>query len=340
MRIVVIAGFLGSGKTSLLVELARRAVGRDGLRVAIIENEVGKVGIDGDTIAAEGFAVRELFSGCVCCTLRLDLVNTLLELERGTAPDLVFMEPSGVAGPDQVVEALAGYGGETDAMALVVLLDSNRRNLIARTPPLPLVERGVKAANLILVSKTDIASPEDIAALSAWASRLNPDAALIPVSTKTGDNLDVAAEAITEILRSSQNKGLEEAAIEPRGQTDMAGEAPAVFSEKRSYQLARPVPAQELERSLAALLSSIAGDAVASSGELAGHVKASVRDEGGVGYLAMSVTKLGEPHSVKGRLRSEVEKFSLTLNAIAYGADHLRLSMSTRRRLAEFMSEG
>ena len=73
MNIVVIAGFLGSGKTSLLLALARCAIESNGCRVAIIENEIGKIGVDGQMIQSEGFAVRELFSGCVCCTLRAEI---------------------------------------------------------------------------------------------------------------------------------------------------------------------------------------------------------------------------------------------------------------------------
>ena len=75
MNLFVIAGFLGSGKTSLLLAVAK-AVSESGRKMAIIENEVGKVGIDDIVLRAEGLPVREIYSGCVCCSLRLDLINT------------------------------------------------------------------------------------------------------------------------------------------------------------------------------------------------------------------------------------------------------------------------
>jgi G3E family GTPase len=118
MDILVISGFLGSGKTTLLLAVAKGLVA-SGRKVAIIENEIGKVGVDGETIAAEGLAVKELFSGCICCSLRINLVNTLLELERTTEPDIVIIEPSGVAGPDLLLAALVGYGGVIDPFHLI-----------------------------------------------------------------------------------------------------------------------------------------------------------------------------------------------------------------------------
>ena len=109
MHLLILTGFLGSGKTTLLRRIAQafNATCPD-KRMAVIENEVGTVGIDGDFLANDGLTVRQINSGCICCTLRLDLVTTLLDLERTYAPDLIILEPSGVAGPRQVLSALDG----------------------------------------------------------------------------------------------------------------------------------------------------------------------------------------------------------------------------------------
>ncbi|MBT3287694.1 MAG: cobalamin biosynthesis protein P47K, partial [Victivallales bacterium] len=78
MQLIVVSGFLGSGKTTLLLALARELC-RDGQRkVAVIENEVGAIGIDDALVADAGLPVREIYSGCICCSLRLDLIRTLL----------------------------------------------------------------------------------------------------------------------------------------------------------------------------------------------------------------------------------------------------------------------
>ena len=85
---VVITGESGSGKTTLLLEIARRlAAGSQ--KIAIIENEVGEVGIDGQYLRQEGLEVQEMFGGCVCCTLSVDLITTLKKLDRSAKLRLV-----------------------------------------------------------------------------------------------------------------------------------------------------------------------------------------------------------------------------------------------------------
>lgn len=76
MELIIISGFLGSGKTTLLLGMARSLV-EASIRVAIIENEVGEIGIDGQYLRQEGLEVQELFGGCICCTLSAGLVPTL-----------------------------------------------------------------------------------------------------------------------------------------------------------------------------------------------------------------------------------------------------------------------
>ena len=74
MNVLCIAGFLGSGKTTILLEVAR-SLTEDGVRVAVIENEIGEVGVDGGYVREQGLPVQELFGGCICCTLQIGLVR-------------------------------------------------------------------------------------------------------------------------------------------------------------------------------------------------------------------------------------------------------------------------
>ena len=125
MDLLIIAGFLGAGKTSLLLELVGGLAAGGTRKIAIIENEIGAVGVDDQVLAAEGLPVREIYSGCICCSLRGDLVTTLLELERQEKPDLVILEPSGAAGVRQVQSALVGYGGEMLKLGPLLLFISS-----------------------------------------------------------------------------------------------------------------------------------------------------------------------------------------------------------------------
>jgi G3E family GTPase len=98
LKLLLISGFLGSGKTTLLLQIARRLAAAS-QKVAIIENEVGEIGIDGQYLRREGLEVQEMFGGCVCCTLAVDLVTTLRKLEESVQPDRVILEATGVAPP-------------------------------------------------------------------------------------------------------------------------------------------------------------------------------------------------------------------------------------------------
>ena len=86
MRVLCIAGFLGSGKTTMLLRLAR-TMAEDGLRLAIVENEIGEIGVDGGYVREAGLPVRELFGGFICCTLQTGLVETLRTIEAEYDPD-------------------------------------------------------------------------------------------------------------------------------------------------------------------------------------------------------------------------------------------------------------
>ena len=89
MELIIISGFLGSGKTTVLLSIVRDAVEKYGKKVAIIENEVGQTGVDDQFLKEQGLDVREIYSGCICCSLRMDLIQTLLELEREHDPTCI-----------------------------------------------------------------------------------------------------------------------------------------------------------------------------------------------------------------------------------------------------------
>ncbi|MEI6502915.1 MAG: GTP-binding protein [Armatimonadota bacterium] len=96
MRLLSISGLLGSGKAAIPVQAAHALV-HAGQSVAIVENEVGEIGVDGDVVRELGIPVRDLSGGCVCCSLRSCHVETLHDIAAQVAPDRVIMEPTGLA---------------------------------------------------------------------------------------------------------------------------------------------------------------------------------------------------------------------------------------------------
>ena len=188
MNLIIISGFFGAGKTTVLLAMAKRFSER-GKKLAIIENEVGKVGVDDARLRAEGLKVKKIYSGCICCSLRMDLIAALLEIERDYEPDVVILEPSGVAGPKQVIGALVGYGGEIDRKIMLSVVDASRFDKI-QDMSIPLVTDGIEVADLVVINKCDLVSVDELVHIQSRIHEFRPDAQVIAVSAVTDDGLD------------------------------------------------------------------------------------------------------------------------------------------------------
>ena len=116
MKVLILGGFLGSGKTSLLLQLAYYITGHalndKKYQVVILENEVGEEGIDDKLLRGNGYQVENLFSGCACCTLSGELLSTVSKIEKELQPDWLILETTGLAYPHLIQKNLA------DSMAL------------------------------------------------------------------------------------------------------------------------------------------------------------------------------------------------------------------------------
>jgi len=187
--VTVLTGFLGSGKTTLLSRLLRHpAMGR----TAVIVNEFGEVGLDHDLLESSDEDIVELDSGCLCCTVRGDLVRTVADLivrrERGALPrfERILIETTGLADPAPILHALIA----DPVLAECVALDGIVTTVDAATGAATLdvhVEavRQAAVADRLLLTKTDLVAPETVAALTARLAALNPAAA--PITASFGD---------------------------------------------------------------------------------------------------------------------------------------------------------
>jgi G3E family GTPase len=195
MRLLLVTGFLGSGKTTLILSLARAAQAA-GNRSAIIVNEIGEIGIDNQLMRQLDLDVWELFNGCICCTLTADLVTTLQKLDADYAPDLVVVEPSGAADPKNLLRALPFYRGRPLAsIRWVTVLDPLRLPMLLEVLE-PLITAGIQQADFLVISKTDIATSEEIAEASAAARSINRDAPLYPLAL----GADLPPDLVAELL--------------------------------------------------------------------------------------------------------------------------------------------
>ena len=168
MRLLILGGFLGTGKTSVLMPVARQIVaaagGGDKTRVAIIENEIGQVGIDTAFTEGAGFTTSELFNGCVCCTLAASLMDSLNQLEEEMNPEWVILETTGLARPHDIAETVKRYYDEGMNTAVCITVDVNRWNRLKKVVGELLFEQ-VTNADYVFLNKVDLADRATIDAV-------------------------------------------------------------------------------------------------------------------------------------------------------------------------------
>jgi G3E family GTPase len=182
MFVDVIGGFLGSGKTTTILGLLERRAPEEG-RTVLLVNEFGQVGVDGAVLESKGDAVRELASGCICCTLRTDFVAQLEEIARVFAPARVIIEPSGVASLKDVLQALQSesLAPLVSRVRSVLVMDADDHDWFVQLAE-DFVGAQIGLAQLILVNKADLSSAELVESVVADLERRNPEAVVLPTS--------------------------------------------------------------------------------------------------------------------------------------------------------------
>jgi G3E family GTPase len=177
--VTILTGFLGAGKTTLLNRILKEDHGQ---RIAVIENEFGEVGVDSDIIEKSEEQILEMNNGCICCTVRGDLIRILgtLKEKRGTGElkfDRVVIETTGMADPGPVAQTFF----TDEEIGNYYLLDSILTVVDAKHAPKQLDEfheaqEQVGFADRILMSKTDLVTEDDVKALVERLKRMNPRA--------------------------------------------------------------------------------------------------------------------------------------------------------------------
>ncbi|MDR3573234.1 MAG: GTP-binding protein [Anaerolineaceae bacterium] len=194
MHLLLVTGFLGSGKTTLVIRLAKAAAART-QRTAVLVNEIGEIGIDNQLMRQLDLNVWELLGGCICCTLSGDLISTLQQLQSDYHPQLVLLEPSGAADPAGVLNALPYYKGEAlESIRKIAILDPLRLDFLYEVMT-PLITSTIEQADLVLISKCDLASADEIAFARQTAKAVNPQAGVFQT-----DMQDLSPELIAAML--------------------------------------------------------------------------------------------------------------------------------------------
>lgn len=183
MKTTIVCGMLGAGKTTFIGQFIRDIKGK----AVVLVNDFGKAGIDGEIFSAGGIESIELPSGCVCCTLKFDLITTIRKIIDTLAPEHLLIEPSGVAAPSGVLEALevmnidpATVVGILDAAEFLELYEAE---IFGR-----FFEDQITNADVILVNKADLAEKEIVDRTVQTVEQLNPNAIVYrTVNCRTGE---------------------------------------------------------------------------------------------------------------------------------------------------------
>lgn len=190
MNIYILGGFLGSGKTTLLMKLASMFSER-GKKVSIIVNEMGTIGVDGTTIKGQGYNAVELPEGCICCTLVGTLQKSVTQVVNDYRPDILIIEPTGLALPDKVksiFEAIKGASLEYDQLKIVGILDCLRFDIFI-TKKKDFYLKQLMCSDILVVNKKDLVSEEKLHSIVDQVSWMFPNMKIISMSATSGDGV-------------------------------------------------------------------------------------------------------------------------------------------------------
>ena len=207
-KVDIISGFLGAGKTSFIKKLLEEAISEE--KVVLIENEFGEIGIDGGFLKDAGIEIREMNSGCICCSLVGDFASSLKEILTKYAPDRVIIEPSGVGKLSDVMQAVVDVESElsVESNSAVTVVDVKECRLYMKNFG-EFFNNQVQFASTIVLSRTDVAEQKVIDQAVELIRNVNPGATIIttPVSLLSGEKLleileqpvDLKAELLKQI---------------------------------------------------------------------------------------------------------------------------------------------
>lgn len=196
MRIHVLGGFLGSGKTTLLMKIASSYIER-GKKVSVIVNEAGDIGVDGTTLKGNGYTTTELPDGCICCTLTTSLLEAVTNIRNELNPDVMIIEPTGLALPSRVVGILDMLKDFDKSVNVIGMVDARRFPIFAEKKPEFITEQ-IKGSDIVLMNKIDVASDEEKKSTVEWISENTGINEIHPVSLKTGEGLDEVLKVIMD----------------------------------------------------------------------------------------------------------------------------------------------
>ena len=213
IKIDIISGFLGAGKTTFIKKLLQEAI--SGEQVVLIENEFGEIGIDGGFLKDSGIEIREMNSGCICCSLVGDFGKSLSEVLTKYKPDRIIIEPSGVGKLSDVMKAVIDVSADMDVAlnSAVTIVDAAKCKMYMKNFG-EFFNNQIENAGTVVLSRTDITDTAKIQKDVEMIREKNPKAAIVttPLAELGGSQLleiiekrDTMLDDLLEEVRESHH---------------------------------------------------------------------------------------------------------------------------------------
>ena len=257
--VTVLTGYLGAGKTTLLNRILSEQHGK---KYAVIINEFGELGVDNDLVVDTDEEVFEMNNGCICCTVRGDLIRILGALmKRGRKFDGIIIETTGLADPAPVAQTFFvddTIRTRTRLDAIVTVVDA--KNLLARLEDSKEAAEQVAFADVIVLNKTDLVTPDELDAVEARIRGINKFARIHRTTRSAVALADVLDQGAFDLARVLER--------EPEFLEDTAHEHNEDVA-SMSFELSRPVDPEKFNQWIGALLAEKGGDLLRTKGILA-----------------------------------------------------------------------
>lgn len=201
-KVDIVSGFLGAGKTTFIKKLIGEAI--QGEQTVLIENEFGEIGIDGGFLKDSGIEIKEMNSGCICCSLAGDFATSLKEILTKFKPDRIIIEPSGVGKLSDVMKAVADVEEELEVEhnCAVTVVDVKKCKMYMKNFG-EFFNNQIQFAGTIILSRADIADQKKIDEAVALIRNVNPTATIIttPITELTGEKLLEVLESPVDLKK-------------------------------------------------------------------------------------------------------------------------------------------
>lgn len=213
-KIDVVSGFLGAGKTTLIKKLLKEAL--DGSKTVLIENEFGEIGIDGGFLKESGIEIKEMNSGCICCSLVGDFGTSLKEVIETYSPERILIEPSGVGKLSDVLKAVENVAADLDVQvnSAVAVVDASKAKMYIRNFGEFFLNQ-VEYAGTIILSRTDKVKEEKLQECVELIRQHNDKATIITTPLAQLEGRDVletieGADSLADMMREMLEHAKEE----------------------------------------------------------------------------------------------------------------------------------